>query len=160
MASADNSSNRGTKPKMNHRSIMYSLILLIILSLPVIGQERGQYIPGTAGLNSGMQPEGITYANFFFWYPSKKFKEENGHTAAINFDLDLLVDLNVLSYTTKAKFLGANYGMAVAVPIVNSPVSLPRLGAGISPTGIRSEERRVGKECRSRWSPEHDKKKK
>ena len=24
----------------------------------------------------------------------------------------------------------------------------------------RSEERRVGKECRSRWSPEHEKKKK
>ena len=26
--------------------------------------------------------------------------------------------------------------------------------------GVRSEERRVGKECRSRWSPYHDKKKK
>src|SRR5690348_18383403 len=25
--------------------------------------------------------------------------------------------------------------------------------------GARSEERRVGKECRSRWSPEHEKKK-
>src|SRR5690242_21297508 len=27
------------------------------------------------------------------------------------------------------------------------------------PTPPRSEERRVGKECRSRWSPEHEKKK-
>src|SRR5438034_11531424 len=26
--------------------------------------------------------------------------------------------------------------------------------------GVRSEERRVGKECRSRWSPYHEKKKK
>ena len=25
---------------------------------------------------------------------------------------------------------------------------------------VRSEERRVGKECRSRWSPDHEKKKK
>ena len=25
---------------------------------------------------------------------------------------------------------------------------------------LRTEERRVGKECRSRWSPEHEKKKK
>ena len=25
----------------------------------------------------------------------------------------------------------------------------------MSVTGIRSEERRVGKECRSRWSPYH-----
>ena len=122
---------------MNHRSIMFSLILLIIFSLPASGQERGQYIPGTGGLNSGMQtPEGVTYANFFFWYPSTKFKNQNGDEAAINFDLDLLVDLNLLAYTTKAKFFGATYGMAVAVPIVNTPVSLPRLGAGISPTGI------------------------
>src|SRR5476651_1148516 len=28
-------------------------------------------------------------------------------------------------------------------------------GMGSSPGGIRSEERRVGKECRSRWSPYH-----
>src|SRR3954449_13634768 len=28
-----------------------------------------------------------------------------------------------------------------------------------SVTGVRSEERRVGKECRSRWSPYHYKKK-
>src|SRR6266403_697753 len=27
------------------------------------------------------------------------------------------------------------------------------------PRGCRSEERRVGKECRSRWSPYHEKKK-
>src|SRR5947199_5026477 len=28
-----------------------------------------------------------------------------------------------------------------------------------NPTASRSEERRVGKECRSRWSPDHEKKK-
>src|SRR5438128_11294131 len=39
----------------------------------------------------------------------------------------------------------------------------PRRGPGlrIAPAGVeRSEERRVGKECRSRWSPYHSKKKK
>lgn len=102
-----------------------------------MAQERGQYIPGTTGLNSGIQaPEGITYANLFIWYPSTKFKNQNGDTSALNFDLDLLADLNLVAYTTKAKFLGANVGMAVAVPIVNTPISLPNLGAGVSPTGI------------------------
>ncbi|HYV00533.1 MAG TPA: transporter [Pyrinomonadaceae bacterium] len=122
---------------MNHTALMRGIILLLIVSLPAIAQERGQYIPGTAGLNSGLQtPEGFTYANQFIWYPATKFKDQNGDTAPIDFDLDLLVDLNMLAYTSKAKFLGANYGMAVVVPIVNSPVSLPRLGAGINPTGI------------------------
>ena len=122
---------------MNYKAVICSITLLLLVSFSAFGQERGQYIPGTAGLNSGMQtPEGVTYANFFFWYPASKFKDQNGDTAPINFDLDLLVDVNLLAYTTKAKFLGATYGMAVALPIVNSPVSLPRLGAGISPTGL------------------------
>src|SRR6476469_562940 len=125
------------KQKMNHKAFIRCIMVLLIVTLPAIAQERGQYIPGTGGLNSGLQtPEGITYANLFTWYPSTKFKDQNGNKAAINFDLDLLVDLNLVAYTTKAKFLGANYGMSVALPIVNSPVSLPRLGAGISPTGL------------------------
>src|SRR5690348_18488370 len=34
------------------------------------------------------------------------------------------------------------------------------MAAGREETTVRSEERRVGKECRSRWSPYHGKKKK
>jgi len=122
---------------MNHKALMRCIMLLLIISLPAIAQERGQYLPGTAGLNSGMQtPEGFTYANLFIWYPTSKFKDQNGDTAPINFDIDLIADLNLLAYTTKAKFLGATYGMAVVVPIVNTPVSLPRLDLDISPTGV------------------------
>src|SRR2546421_439597 len=44
----------------------------------------------------------------------------------------------------------------------NSPQTVALTGTGTSPqvslnpaNGLRSEERRVGKECRSRWSPYH-----
>ena len=36
-----------------------------------------------------------------------------------------------------------------------SPVGSPQFDAVPCNSGIRSEERRVGKECRSRWSPYH-----
>ena len=39
-------------------------------------------------------------------------------------------------------FLGASFGILA-------------VSQGISPLVTRSEERRVGKECRSRWSPYH-----
>src|SRR5690242_21303902 len=40
--------------------------------------------------------------------------------------------------------------------LVDDPLELvPQVGVA----GRRSEERRVGKECRSRWSPDHEKKK-
>src|SRR5437870_13920648 len=39
--------------------------------------------------------------------------------------------------------------------------TLAQVDAALAPHGLmRSEERRVGKECRSRWSPDHEKKKK
>src|SRR2546430_2950248 len=38
---------------------------------------------------------------------------------------------------------------------VNGKVSLAGLTAGSHSVSLRSEERRVGKECRSRWSPYH-----
>jgi len=122
---------------MKYKVALQCLFLLLFISGPAMGQERGQYLPGFGGLNSGLQaPPGPTYANYFFWYPSTKFKDQHGNKAPINFDLNLLVDFNILAYTTKAKFLGATYGMSVAVPIVNTAVDLPRLGTGISPWGI------------------------
>src|SRR3712207_9278210 len=41
---------------------------------------------------------------------------------------------------------------AILSALENTP---PELYADIVHNGIRSEERRVGKECRSRWSPYH-----
>jgi len=59
-----------------------------------------------------------------------KFKDRIGDTTITNFDLDLLVDVNVLAYTPKKKFLGATYTASVAIPIANAAVTIPRLGDG------------------------------
>src|SRR5690606_42010712 len=58
--------------------------------------------------------------------------------------------------------LAGDEGVGVAHQAADAPVTLPLPGAGwkLSVPGHqqRSEERRVGKECRSRWSSERDKK--
>src|SRR6266704_1849863 len=48
-------------------------------------------------------------------------------------------------------------GAAARPAQVRRPAYLALIRAVVAP---RSEERRVGKECRSRWSPDHEKKKK
>lgn len=122
---------------MKYRVALVCVLLLLIISLPAIGQERGQYLPGFGGLNSGLQaPPGATYVNVFYWYPTSTFKDNNGDKAPIDFKLNLIADFNLLAYTTKAKFLGATYGMAVGVPIVSTAIDLRRLNTGASPWGI------------------------
>src|SRR2546425_13031690 len=41
------------------------------------------------------------------------------------------------------------------VPLARTMEQVEPVGATLAETGVRSEERRVGKECRSRWSPYH-----
>ena len=95
----------------------------------ITAQERGLYLPGFRGLNAAEQPgQGFTYANYFFYYPTDKFKGHDGNTVATNFDLDLVVDMNLFAYTTKKKFLGATYTAAAVVPVMNAAVTIPRLG--------------------------------
>ena len=44
------------------------------------------------------------------------------------------------------------YGDVPAEMYLDRPLNIP---SGMSELEVRSEERRVGKECRSRWSPYH-----
>ena len=53
------------------------------------------------------------------------------------------------SFTTPHKVTGVPWGVST------STESLTNGQTKYTLTGIRSEERRVGKECRSRWSPYH-----
>src|SRR2546427_9271691 len=48
-----------------------------------------------------------------------------------------------------------NYGSAGIGSMGQLNVEILKAATGIFATHIRSEERRVGKECRSRWSPYH-----
>ena len=55
----------------------------------------------------------------------------------------------------EAKKLNLWYGPNHALHDVSIAIPEHEITAFIGPSGCRSEERRVGKECRSRWSPYH-----
>src|SRR3712207_8399329 len=51
--------------------------------------------------------------------------------------------------------LHADLGLGDRVRLLGNRSDVPRLLAAADVATLRSEERRVGKECRSRWSPYH-----
>src|SRR3712207_9448970 len=63
-------------------------------------------------------------------------------------DVSAYIPTNVISITDGQIFLETGLFNSGVRPAINVGISVPRVGG-------RSEERRVGKECRSRWSPYH-----
>ena len=63
----------------------------------------------------------------------------------------LSVRFNVPADSRVRNFFAGN---RLVVDVYNSP-SGQQVASNATPANTRSEERRVGKECRSRWSPYH-----
>src|SRR5256886_11289989 len=68
--------------------------------------------------------------------------------------IDLLRDRRVRGSSRGLLFLLAVAVLCV-VGLLLAVCACQLLIQGVQPVGFRSEERRVGKECRSRWSPYH-----
>ena len=81
-------------------------------------------------------------------------------TPAVVFILAILAPLvpGYISYRTNAFFVTGDYSQAMihaTLVVILALVISIGMASGIVVLLLRSEERRVGKECRSRWSPYH-----
>src|SRR2546428_1088750 len=62
----------------------------------------------------------------------------------------------ITTHTTPARTPSASHVAKSVERMLQASISVTRpMTSRIAGTGERSEERRVGKECRSRWSPDH-----
>lgn len=119
------------------RAFILVFLGLLLLAVSSAAQERGQYLPGSNGLNSGVQPApGFTYMNMFTWFHADRLKGPNGNAFPTQGDANLYVDQNIFFYVTKWKFLGANVGFMVDMPVANTSFTAPLLSAlGKTPGG-------------------------
>src|SRR5947208_15075416 len=95
------------------------------------------------------------------WNLAEVLDETGHHRRAIaRHDRSRAAKLRELPHPSADRYDG---GEQLGMPVgdVPGPVSAHREAGEIDPTRIhvRSEERRVGKECRSRCGPDHDKEK-
>ena len=76
----------------------------------------------------------------------RKVVRKNYTVGGVNIEKQIVItDKNLSEYLGKVKFIKEKASRKNEVGIVR----------GLAWTAARSEERRVGKECRSRWSPYH-----
>src|SRR5581483_7210648 len=108
-----------------------------------VGIAGGRGAALLAGLRSAPQAEVVAFCE----HDEGRLRREADHYAV------------PLRFTRFAEMLDAVDAVVIATPMqLHVPQSLLALQAGkhvLSEVTARSEERRVGKECRSRWSPYH-----
>src|SRR3712207_7709903 len=88
----------------------------------------------------------LEYCCFFFFQAEDGIRDI-GVTGVQTCALPIYIHFPLLSISLISTFLKANFSKLFTSSIVSNPIS--------DGVGFRSEERRVGKECRSRWSPYH-----
>jgi hypothetical protein len=114
------------------RGILLALLVSFAVAGSASGQLNGENIKGDVGLKSGSQPPPGTYfTNLSYFYGADEIKLPGGRSVgSADGGLNVYANLSVISRVTKKKFLGANYGVQFAVPLLNTQLELLRLNRG------------------------------
>lgn len=146
-----NERSRKSKKSSIPRALV-SLILLcvgLLAALPVGAQQKGQYVPGQAGLNAGILPDpGFTYQNMTINFSSDTLNGPAGNKVPLTGSYNIWAIENYFIYVPKFKFLHAKLAFVVIAPTlangsltlgsINFPnVALQAGGTGIADTWVQ-----------------------
>ena len=107
--------------------------VMLLRAAPAQAQLNGSHSLGDFGVQSGSQPLPGVYAGLFYYrYSTDTIKDSDGKTVnpspGAPGSVDLAAAAPMLWYVSKAKFLGANYGVMVIVPWANASLEAPAFG--------------------------------
>ena len=127
---------------MRHRgNVCAQLAGVVLFAAPVHAQFNSSHTLGDFGVQSGTQPAaGFYVATFFYRYDTNTIRNGDGDRLSVDpgapgsFGIDAFAP--ILWYVSKAKVLGASYGLMAVVPIADGVLDAPALGL-TSGTGTR-----------------------
>ena len=120
------------------RASLFSAILLIATAgtLPA-QQETSHYPPGVEGIKAATVPGPGQYLKWYnIYYEADRLNDRNGNSLPIGFDVDVFATAPRFIWITETKFLGADYGFDILVPLIYTDIELTGLGIGNSHTGV------------------------
>ena len=104
--------------------------LTLLPAVPVQAQLNGSHSLGDFGVQAGSQPApGFYAALFYFRYDTDTIKDADGNTVRLSPDspgsIGITAAAPLLWYVSKAKILGANYGVMAVLPWANASLEAP-----------------------------------
>lgn len=107
------------------RRVLVLTLIIVGVASPLLGQQKGQWVPGQFGLNAGVIPDpGITYANLSLNYSASRLNDSNGNRVFQNVTgtYAFWVNENIIYYVPKQKFLGGYFMPYVALNYASGSV--------------------------------------
>ena len=117
---------------MRQRPIRYLQVLLVVLFVSFVpryanAQLSGFNVKGDMGLAAGTQaPPGIAYGFMLLNYNTGRINNKDGTQVNASGSVNVFGGAPLVSVVTKKKFLGANYGFMIVLPVLNSALETPR----------------------------------
>jgi len=103
----------------------------------VRGGETGHYPPGAEGIKSAtIPPPGLYLKTYCIYYRAETMMDQHGHIADVGLDVSVFALVPRLIWITDKKLLGADYGMDIAVPLIQTDLEIAALGVGDTNIGI------------------------
>lgn len=104
----------------------FSLCLMLTASgIAFAGQETSHYPPGAEGLKIVLPPPGVYLAWYNVGYTTGTVRDGHGDKIDAGLDLDIYASVPRLFWLTEHKFLGADYGMDIAMPLLTINMKSP-----------------------------------
>jgi hypothetical protein len=126
---------------MNHTlksTLAYAGLLLsmALLAAPGLRAAEKGVATGPVGaedfMTGALPPNGFYYLNYLTYYSSSTLKDKDGNTVPGKFSIGAVADINRFVYITNKKFLGADYGFQVILPLANVDLSVTTPGGPMS----------------------------
>ncbi|MBF0213438.1 MAG: transporter [Magnetococcales bacterium] len=104
---------------------------------PAEAGEQGHYVHGVEGIKAAsLPPPGLYWRWYNVMYQSTSLRNPSGDKVPVGLDLDVFASVNRLIWMTPHKFLGADYGMDILVPLVNTDLDLNNVGVEFDKFGL------------------------
>ena len=117
--------------------------LMMFRAVPAQAQLNGSHSLGDFGVQSGSQPApGVYTALFYYRYDTDTIKDADGNPVRLSptapGSVALTAAAPILWYVSKAKVMGANYGVMVVLPFANGSIEAPafQVDDTIATTGV------------------------
>lgn len=111
-----------------------SAALLIPISSTYV-QAFGHYTPGALGVNAAtLPPPGFHWTAYNIYYSTDTLHDNNGNDIPVDLDLEVFASAHQFTYMTEKKFLGADFGFDMIIPLVN--VDIEMVGVNESSFGV------------------------